>query len=571
MKKLSKLLAMLLAVAMLMSCVGCGSTTNTSNSTSTDADETAVTEDATDESAEEAVVVDAEATSQEAEEESVAAVASVEYPLSDELVTLTLFFSVSPNLASMIEEMSDITAYRLAEEATNVTLDAVISTPETTSEKFQVMIASGTYTDLIHGVAQNYSGGLDKAISDEVIVDLNPYLEEYAPDYTAFLDSNETAKKLYTTEEGCIGAIQGLSYSFVQGTIIRDDWLEDLNLDVPETIDELEEVLFAVGSEYGAMNSIIFTTGNIYIAAAFNLGNGTADGTDGAVYNVDADGVVSMVYFEDNYYTFIETLARWNQEGLFTSDFISLFGSGVADSYVLSDDCGFWMGAQDNLGSDYASTYTGTASNFSSLAIPMVTQEAGQTVDTGTLIGTSGEPWSVTTSCEMVEIAVAYLNWFFTEEGTLACNYGEEGVAFEYDESGTPVYTDLISNNPDGLSSMQAQWIYCNFQAPYIQDDARNDSLYSDEIQRTALSIWDSNRTNDLVYYGELTTEEAEDYNTYATDLETYASETLLKYILNEEELTEDSWETFLATLTSMGAETMVELKQQAYDRYLSK
>ena len=161
--------------------------------------------------------------------------AEVEYPLTDTTETLSVFFSVSPMLAEMISSMNDIAAYDKAEQETNVHLDAVLSTPETTSEKFQVMIASGTYTDLMHGVSLNYAGGYDKAIDDEVLLDLNPYLDEYAPNYVAFLNENETAKRLYTTEAGRMGAIQGLSYSFVQGPVMRQDWLDDCGLEVPRT------------------------------------------------------------------------------------------------------------------------------------------------------------------------------------------------------------------------------------------------------------------------------------------------------------------------------------------------
>ena len=115
---------------------------------------------------------------------------------------------------------------------------------------------------------------------------------------------------------------------------------------------------------------------------------------------------------------------------------------------------------------------------------------------------------------------------------------------------------------------MQAQWLYCNFQAPYVQDTDRNDSLYADESQKEALSVWDSNRTNDKKYFGSLTTEEAEVYNgADGGD----AGEQLLRFILNQDPLNEESWDAFLAKLQDMHAEEMVELKQNAYDRYLSK
>ena len=114
-----------------------------------------------------------DSTTESTEEEPLA---EVEYPLTDTPLTLSVFFSVSPMLAEMISSMNDIAAYDKAEQETNIHLDAVLSTPETTSEKFQVMIASGTYTDLMHGVSMNYAGGYDKAIDDEVLLDLNPWM-----------------------------------------------------------------------------------------------------------------------------------------------------------------------------------------------------------------------------------------------------------------------------------------------------------------------------------------------------------------------------------------------------------
>lgn len=576
MKKYLRFTAFFLALSLLAALIagcGAGSAPAASAANSAKASVEAETPAPAEEPSEPAPAQDTpapESSAVESDVEELPEIKTISYPLSEETVTLSLFFSVAPILADLIGSMNDITAYDIAEQVTNVHLDATISTPETTGEKFQVMIASGSYTDLIHNVGMQYAGGLDKAVDDEVLIDLSEYLADYAPNYSAFLDSNETAKKQYTTEAGRMAAIQGLSYSFVQGPVIREDWLTDCGLEVPETIDQLETVLTAFKNEKGARNSILFTIGNIYLAGSFNLGDGTADGTEGATYNV-VDGKVEMSYFDQDYYPYIETLAKWNAAGLFSSDFISLFGAGVADSFALSDDCGFWYGAQDTLGSTYAARYAGESDHFNTIAIPLVTWKEGATVDTGTMLGTMGEAWSVTTNCTQPEIAVSYLDWFFTEEGTEICNYGIEGESFTYDDDGNAVYTDLIVNNPDGLSQMQAQWLYTNFQAPYVQDTNRNNSLYADEVQRTALSIWDSNRTDNKKYYGSLTTEEAEVYNTYASDLETYAGEQLLRFILNEEPLNETSWATFISTLESMHAADMVSIKQTAYDRYLSK
>lgn len=44
-----------------------------------------------------------------------------------------------------------------------------------------------------------------------------------------------------------------------------------------------------------------------------------------------------------------------------------------------------------------------------------------------------------------------------------------------------------------------------------------------------------------------------------------------MKFILGQEELTPDTFETFRDTIISMGGNRMEELYQQAYERYLLK
>ena len=68
-----------------------------------------------------------------------------------------------------------------------------------------------------------------------------------------------------------------------------------------------------------------------------------------------------------------------------------------------------------------------------------------------------------------------------------------------------------------------------------------------------------------------LNEEENQEYATLSSDITTYASTEIMKFILGQAELTPESFQTFRDTIVSMGGDRMEELYQQAYERYLLK
>ena len=68
-----------------------------------------------------------------------------------------------------------------------------------------------------------------------------------------------------------------------------------------------------------------------------------------------------------------------------------------------------------------------------------------------------------------------------------------------------------------------------------------------------------------------LNEEETEEYARISSDVTTYASSELMKFLMGQSELTEETFAAFRDTLISMGAERMEEIYQGAYERYLAK
>lgn len=95
-----------------------------------------------------------------------------------------------------------------------------------------------------------------------------------------------------------------------------------------------------------------------------------------------------------------------------------------------------------------------------------------------------------------------------------------------------------------------------------------NRTLRVDYGDRTT---WGSNRTadNDYPTNVTMTAEEGSTFSATFSDIETYAEETFAKFIIGEEPL--DQIGTFQEKLRSMGIDTCLAIKQDAYDRYMQR
>ena len=64
------------------------------------------------------------------------------------------------------------------------------------------------------------------------------------------------------------------------------------------------------------------------------------------------------------------------------------------------------------------------------------------------------------------------------------------------------------------------------------------------------------------------TTEESNRYASIASDLYAYAYQTVLQFIVGDQEINDQNWLTFQDNLSDMGIDRCVELYQTALDRF---
>jgi putative aldouronate transport system substrate-binding protein len=497
--------------------------------------------------------------------------ASLSYPLvTDGSESVTVWVSLPPHVAPYMEDVADSACYRAAAEATGITMNTTTVSTAVAEEQFQLLCASGTTGDydFIVGATNSY-GSADAAIEDEILLDLSDYLAEYMPDYNSFLQSDEEVRKLLTTDSGTIADIAGRATGGrAQGFGIRKDWLDDAGLDIPTTYDQLYEVLTVFKNSYNCPEPLLmYSTGfldNDFLCAGLGM---TQNG-----YYVE-DGIVRFAYLEDSFREYCQLIYKWYSEGLLSKDFLSnTQGAGISyDTQMQDGTAGVFMTGVDI----FSSSSAAGASDPNWEAVPMadVTLTGTETITLGNTPNSDplSNSWSVTTGVteDRLTNVLGFANWFFTEEGSLACNFGIEGEGFEYVD-GEPHLTELVTNNPDGLGSFISESLYLNWCAPYCLDTRYYDSIYDTQAQAEAADIWNSNRNNTQQYHGALTSDESTDYSAIYSDIETYISNMSISFMTGAADI-ETQWDTFVSTLESMNIEGCIAIKQAAYDRYLQR
>ena len=289
----------------------------------------------------------------------------------------------------------------------------------------------------------------------------------------------------------------------------------------------------------------------------------SADLTSG--YGVKADfyqedGQVKFGFLEDGMKEYLTMMNEWYADGLIYHDFYSqMAGADKPDpSLVDGGTSGIWHNAANSFG-EYSVASSAISQPVLKVGDVNHFSERSDRVQ-------AGSDWTITTACENPEIAAMMLDYLYSEEGIMLTNYGIEGVSYEL-VNGEPVYTELLTNNPD-MSFNQALAIYALFNTAGIYNvNTRMDVTYSEE-QIASREIWAAHNdtANNYPNAASMTIEESEKfYGTY-NDIDTYIDENLLSFIIGTTPLSE--FDSFKETLISMGIEDCIAIKQDALDRY---
>jgi putative aldouronate transport system substrate-binding protein len=452
-------------------------------------------------------------------------------------------------------------------ERTGVTIEFLHPPAGGTAEQFNLIIASGDMPDVMESNWLAFPGGAEKAISDGVIIKLNDVFAKHCPNLTAYLKANPDIDKMIRTDNGSYynyPMIRDDKNRFSTITMIRKDWLDELGLQVPTTIDEWHSVLSAFKQKKGGVplsfeNNFLLSNEAIF-SYAFDTIPGLYMGFDGKIHWGQVDSG-----FRD----YIATMNQWYKEGLLDPDFATLNLDQVS-AKITSGSAGAsigWIGSR--LG---GWTTPGRISNpkFSLVGTPVPVLRKGDTAKFSPIslpYNYAGGCVAITRSCKNVELAAKVLDWGYSDAGRLYYTYGTEGVSYTM-VNGTPTYTDIIMKNPNGWPISQAIGAYARsvYTGPSIPDGRYIEQYYAFPEQKAALSFVLPGTTARLVPPLTPTPEESREYASIINDINTYANEMLTKFVLGTENLS--NWDAYVRTITNMKLARVLEIQNTALARY---
>ena len=469
-----------------------------------------------------------------------------------------------------------------ATEMTGVKVDIVSISTSSNSEQFQLRVASNDLPNVITNVAQLWTGSYDAAIEDEVFIDLTEMTENYMPAYKECYDQLPEKVKLdLHTDEGNLPrliSINNYPSGAGEGLLVRTDYLEKVGLDIPETYDELENVLYTFKDELGLSESLMAVAGLVHTSNALVSGLGVWGGFSTFPFNSDpyycVDKEVKYGIIEDGYKEYMEMFHKWYEDGIISPDFISKnqnpmeFGGTIG-----SGNTGVFFG-ETGMIPTYYSIGQSNDPDFEIAPVPPITKTPGEV----THFGTSTSPVSgrlagiaVTTTPVDLEKLGTYLDFFFTKEGALLSAMGVEETedqegSYVWDENGELAYSDTYLNSELSAMERPTYWIYS--VVPMLCP--KTPSTYTMDVQFECADVWDRNADDAWKLPDvKLNADEQYEFDAIYADIRTLVEENLTKFAVGDRDMAE--WEDFIDQIYDLGIEDTITLYQQAVDRYYAR
>ncbi|UUX35047.1 extracellular solute-binding protein [Fundicoccus culcitae] len=501
-----------------------------------------------------------------------------EFPLTEETVHMSL---MAPGTG--MAEWADMPTLQVYEEMTNISWEYITPPMSDFGTRMNLAFASGDLPDIIYGAG---SGTLTRGMEVDygrqgILIPLEGYLAEYAPNFTALTEENPDILRSITAPDGHIYSLPFLSGGptgiWPTGPLwYNGAWLDALGVEeVPTTVDDFYDLLVRMRDEdpngNGQADEIPFTDVALeysrpYILTAFGM---KAFGIE------EVDGVVRYAPVTDNYRAYLEFMAKLYSEGLLDQE-----------TFIQANEQKKAKGQNNQIGlfQDWFSFFTlgGTEDEAvnNPMFHPLTSEWAPEPISPASPQLQTGV-FAITNQAENPELAVQWVDYFYSPDGAAFLNQGPEGAMWIWseNEAGEPVKVFNTENvditnteeyrgqiTPDyGIPVPKGTF---NVAGVHVDPNETDASAFSDFIRdETEAKMQPYAEVPFPVTY--LTTDEQDIIVTMQTDLNTFIVEQEARFITGVQEINDDTWAQYVNTINSMGIDDYVMVHQQAYDRWV--
>ena len=462
------------------------------------------------------------------------------------------------------------------EKATGVDIDWSFLT----AEQIQLALTGKDLPDAIF----LYASILDKATMYEYgqggyFVNFMDYLD-IMPNFSAVIEANPEALKVVQNEDGsvyCLPTLTVTSTGFNNLLFYRTDMMKEIGWEkAPATTDEFIQFVTELQAHYGA-NDPEFIAVNAYAANRMGWSTKRIMSYFFSAFGellltemtVDSNGKVVLGAATEQYKHLLEFMNELWETGAFNTN---IYSQEATASQALA------AGNHVAIVTDHNGHTPEGYANMSVLA--PLTSEYYTTQHWYKAPSCSwGRINAISTQCEDIETMVKWFDaWYapatdpLNDEGTLygiTPWLGEIGVDHVLDDA-TGIYTELEHEGIEMgkfLASESFQTaLYSGYEGGLFPYSSAPVNGVGVKGQGTINNLWPYAETPFDLTTLVLTQDETDTYNDVWTDINAYITESTAKFISGEADI-ETGWDGYVEDLEKMGLQDIIDVYQAAYDR----
>ena len=510
------------------------------------------------------------------------------YPITSEEITVT---AAGP-MPSGCEDWSQLAVIDEYANRLGIRLDCDFYETDWETQ-LTLKVAGDELPDMLIGCSMNVSD-VNEWGGEGYFLDLSQYMD-LMPNLKAYFDQYPELEAYCTTSDGHIYGLPKLTVDMTDRltrSFINKQWLDNLGLSVPTSIDEYYDVLVAFKEQDANGNGdpddeipLLFTSDSGgYTALEKTLLDAYGIFTTDPNYVLQADesGKVELANINDTYKEYLKFMHRLYAEGLMEQEAFTITGDEITtkqqgDVYG-SFGCGSAPFVMANKDISYDANWM-ALSGMSSELHPKREASIASPVQNSILVAVNG-------NTEYPEALARFIDYFYTEEGMLSATKGYDGVTFDMvqdDLLGTEVPEMRI---PDGYTSgeeFRYKGAILNEALNLVEKNIDRQAMFESDREVLekpefvekygwAARVIDAFKSDDVtgveaypvVSY---TSDEVEERGAVYKDITTYLKQARAQFITGELDLDKD-WDTYVNTLNQMNLGRLLEIEQAAYDRY---
>lgn len=490
------------------------------------------------------------------------------------IVDEPLELTIQMNHARYPRYLEDFPVEQAARAMTNIHLkDATVGANQRTDENtgkteaLNLMLATGNIPDIVG--SSRLKDFVNQFGPEGAFVPLNDLIDEHAPNLKAYFESRPEIQAAISAADGNMYYIPYLpDGKYGRAYFIRYDWIENLGLEVPQNVEELEKVLIAFRDQDPNGNGLkdevpYFARQWPELIRLVTLWGGRSSGSDTYHDFYVDNGELKHPYAGEGYREGIKNLARWYKDGLIDAEVFTRGSS--AREFLLSENLGGMTHDWFASTSGYNTSLKGKVDGFAFKAFAPPASISGVRMEEHRRIPIKPDGWAIGGTNEHTVETIKYFDFWFTEEGRRLANFGVEGQQYTMVD-GKPQFTEEFLTNGIPVNN-QLYTVGSQLQARGYFQDYEYEKQWSNEFALEGIALYDQGDYLIDQFLGvAFNSDEQKIYDRSYASIRDYMLERQQRWILGTGDVVAD-WDAYIAELNNMGYEDVLTVMNSAYKR----